>query len=60
MDTCIIIVGNIKGGIVTCTHKEELADVEVEDAHRWRRMDCEVQWIRMEQDIQNQTTGLLN
>ena len=27
------------------------ADVEVEDAHRWRRrMDCEVQWTRMEQD----------
>ena len=36
-----------------------VADVEVEDAHHWRRrrrsrsrrrMDCEVQWMRMEQD----------
>ena len=47
MDTCIVIAGNKKRGIVTCTHKKELADVEVEDAHRWR-MDCEVQWTRME------------
>ena len=31
--------------------QREMADVEVEDAHHWRRrMDCEVQWMRMEQD----------
>ena len=40
MGTCLIIMGNIRRDVfVTCTHKEELADVEVEDAHRWRRMD---------------------